>query len=204
MIGRLRGPLIWRGADQVMIEAGGVGYLVLVSERTMAGLPQAGEAVLYTEMVVREDLMQLIGFASMEERDWHRLLQSVQGVGARAALAILGALGTEGVARAIALDDAKAIRSAQGVGPKLAQRVVNELKDKAAALAHPAGMPGARTAPAPGAPAGGAEAGALSALTNLGYAPVEASRAVAEAAADGAADEATLIRAALQLLAPKG
>ncbi|MCR9127581.1 MAG: Holliday junction branch migration protein RuvA [Rhodobacteraceae bacterium] len=132
MIGRLTGRLDYRAADHVLIDVGGVGYIVYCSDRTLAGLPGPGQAVsLYTDMVVREDLMQLFGFASLMEKEWHRLLVSVQGVGARASLAILGALGADGVGRAVALGDWTAIKAARGVGPKLAQRVVLDLKDKA-------------------------------------------------------------------------
>lgn len=222
MIGRIAGVLLHRAADQVLIDVRGVGYIVHVSERTAAGLPPVGQATaLYTDLVVREDLMQLIGFPTMIEKEWHRLLTSVQGVGARASLAILGALGPEGLGRAIALGDAASLRRAPGVGPKLAARVVMELKDKAPAImalggameappvviedaAAPAIAPPAR----PAAPAGGgmqAQAEALSALANLGYAPAEAASAVAEAAgADPTAATPALIRAALRLLAPKG
>ena len=135
MIGKVSGRLDYRGADHVLIDTGGVGYLVHCSERTLAAMPGPGEAVaLYTELVVREDLMQLFGFPTLAEREWHRLLMSVQGVGARAALAILGALGAEGVGRALSLGDASAIRAAPGIGPKIAQRVVLELRGKAPAV----------------------------------------------------------------------
>ncbi|TNF59475.1 MAG: Holliday junction branch migration protein RuvA, partial [Rhodobacteraceae bacterium] len=135
MIGRISGRLDYRAEDHVLIDVRGVGYLVYVSDRTMAALPGPGEAVsLYTDLVVREDLLQLFGFPSPVEKEWHRLLMSVQGVGAKAALAIQGALGPEGVGRAIALGDWNAIKSARGIGPKIAQRVVQELKDKAPAV----------------------------------------------------------------------
>lgn len=210
MIGKITGRLDIKGTDHVLIDTGGVGYIVYCSERTLAALPGRGEAAaLYTDLVVREDLLQLFGFMTLAEREWHRLLTSVQGVGAKAALSIQGALGAEGVARAIALGDAGAVRQAQGVGPKLAQRVVNELKDKAPTMMAQSGA----TADAPvevldtggegsGATAG-AQAAAMSALVNLGYAHGEAAQAVAEAAADEA-DEAGLIRSALKRLAPKG
>ena len=226
MIGKVSGRLGYRGDDHVLIEtAGGVGYLVTCSDRTLASMPRPGERVaLYTDLLVREDLMQLIGFLTLAEREWHRLLVTVQGVGAKAALAILGTLGAEGVARALSLGDAGAIRAAPGVGPKLAQRVILELRAKApsvlamgAAGATPAMVSGApETAPeqAPAAPpatataafpAPGADAqaraDALSALVNLGYGEGEAAAAVAEA--EGA-DAAGMIRAALRALAPKG
>lgn len=222
MIGRIAGRLIHRGADHVLIDVGGVGYIVHVSDRTLLDLPGSGAAVaLHTELVVREDLLQLFGFPTLLEKEWHRLLTSVQGVGAKASMAILGALGPEGVARAIALGDAGSVRKAPGVGPKLAQRVVHELRDKAPALmaqgaAEPAApvatasapdpvvepaAPAAAPAPAPSA----AVPDAMSALANLGYGPADAARAVAEAqSATPDADTPALIRAALRLLAPKG
>ena len=217
MIGKLTGRLDYRASDHALIDVGGVGYVVHCSDRTLAGLPGPGEAVsLYTELLVREDLLQLFGFTTPYEREWHRLLISVQGVGAKASMAILGTLGPEGVARAIALGDAAAVKAAPGVGPKLAQRVVNELKDKAPAAMAQGGSLGAAMgdeaaepvvlddAPAPNsrAAASNAQAEALSALQNLGYAPGDAARAVAEAA-DGESDTPALIRAALRLLAPK-
>ena len=223
MIGRLTGRLDYRADDHVLIDVRGVGYLVYVSDRTMAGLPAAGEAVsLYTDMVVREDLMQLFGFPSLIEKEWHRLLMSVQGVGAKASLAILGTLGADGVGRAIALGDWGAVKAAKGIGPKIAQRVVLDLKDKAPsvmAMGATAGevLGGAvdvvdagdvvTTAPKPAGSnsSASAQADALSALSNLGYGPSEAASAVAEAGgANPDADEAALIRAALKLLAPKG
>ena len=227
MIGKVTGTLDHRGADYALVEtAGGVGYQLTCSERTLAALPAAGEPVaLYAEMVVREDLIQLIGFRTLAEREWWRLLVTVQGVGARAALAILGTLGAEGVARALSLGDVSAVKAAPGVGPKLAQRVVLELKAKAPAVMAlgaagslpamvagapaplperaPAAAPGAPVAPAP-APAGGQaqdRADALSALVNLGYGGGEAAAAIAGAEGE---DAAALIRAALQALAPKG
>lgn len=230
MIGRLRGRIGYRADDHVLVDVGGVGYLVFCSERTLMGLPGAGEAVsLYTDLVVREDLMQLFGFASLVEKEWHRLLMGVQGVGAKVSLAILGALGPEGVSRAIALGDWNAVKAAKGVGPKTAQRIVLDLKDKAPAVMAMMPDPGGAVrddpeevveavaenatraaARAPATPAGNgraeaeAQAAALSALTNLGYGPSEAAAAVAEAmGADEAAGEAALIRAALKLLAPK-
>lgn len=221
MIGRIAGRVDYRGADHVLIDVGGVGYVVHASERTLAALPNVGEAAaLYTELIVRDDLLQLVGFPTLLEKEWHRTLTSVQGIGAKAAMAILGTLGAEGTGRAIALGDWAAIKAAPGVGPKIAQRVVNELKDKApavmamgasapaateATVIEPAHTPEAPNAPtAPAASSASAQAEALSALTNLGYAPSEAASAVAEAA--GEVPEAAtpeLIRAALRRLAPK-
>ena len=220
MIGKLTGVIDHRASDHVLLDVRGVGYIVYVSERTLMALPGRGEAAaLYIDMVVREDLMQLFGFPTLLEKEWHRVLTSVQGVGAKASLAILGALGPEGVSRAIALGDSAALRKAPGVGPKLALRIANELKDKAPALmavseqapaapaqsAAPEGdLTVALPRPAP-APRSSAVAEAMSALGNLGYGPADAARAVAEAQADTPdADTPTLIRAALRLLAPKG
>ena len=226
MIGRLSGRLDYRALDHVLIDVRGVGYIVFVSDRTLAALPGPGEAVaLYTELVVREDLLQLFGFPTLLEKEWHRLLTTVQGIGAKAGLSILGALGPEGVARAITLGDARAIQAAPGVGPKLAQRVVLELKAKApsvmaqgVALASvatadvlepdpvPMAAPARRlAAPSAALARAGVAADALSALANLGYAPGDAARAVAAAAGDTPdADTPTLIRMALKRLAPKG
>lgn len=226
MIGRIAGVILHRAMDQVLIDVRGVGYIIHVSDRTAAALPPVGEAcALYTELLVREDLLQLFGFTTLLEKEWHRLLTSVQGIGAKAALAILGTLGAEGVGRAIALGDWGAIRAAPGVGPKLAQRVVMELKDKAPGVmalggaltvdvtlpddegaTASAAKPRARKA-AVAQPDGSAAAtaDALSALVNLGYGQSEAASAVAEAAgAEPGVATAALIRAALRLLAPKG
>jgi Holliday junction DNA helicase RuvA len=232
MIGKLSGRLDWRGTDHVLIDVRGVGYIVYISDRTMMGLPGLGEAVsLYTDLVVREDLLQLFGFPTMIEKEWHKLLTTVQGVGAKAAMAILGTLGPDGAARAITLGDQRAIQAAPGVGPKLAQRVILELKAKAGGLmAQGASLAVVATADddvlepvavlptkpvrnagaiAPAAPSAsqvraGHAADALSALTNLGYAQGEAAQAVATVASEApTSDTATLIRAALKLLAPK-
>lgn len=228
MIGKISGRVDLRGPDHVLIDTGGVGYVVYCSERTLSALPAAGEPVsLFTELLVREDLLQLFGFRTLAEREWHRLLTSVQGVGARGALAILGTLGAEGLGRALSLGDAASIKAAPGIGPKLAQRIVLELQAKApqvmalgaagATAAIPRTVPrGSTPSPAtddplidpPPAPAGldaAAQADALSALVNLGYGQGEAAAAVAEAAVRPGIDDAPgLIRAALRLLAPKG
>jgi len=220
MIGRLAGRIDYRAEDHVLLDVRGVGYLVYCSERTMAALPPAGEhTALYTDLLVREDNLQLFGFTTLIEKEWHRLLMSIQGIGAKASLAILGTLGPDGVGRAIALGDWNSVKAAKGIGPKTAQRVVNELKDKAPAVmamgsAAPVAMPvddgeviDATPAAAPPAPVAGsgAQAEALSALTNLGYAPGEAAGAVAQAAGETpGAETSALIRSALKLLAPKG
>jgi len=132
MIGKISGTLEYRSTDHVLIDVRGVGYVAYCSDRTLAAMPSVGEQVaLYTDLLVREDLLQLFGFSSLFEKEWHRLLMSVQGIGAKASMAILGALGAEGVSRAVTLGDVAAIKAAKGVGPKTAQRVVIELKDKA-------------------------------------------------------------------------
>ena len=218
MIGKLSGRLDYRATDHILIDVRGVGYLVYVSDRTMASLPPVGEAVaLYTDLLVREDLLQLFGFTTLVEKEWHRLLMGVQGIGAKASTAILGALGADGVSRAIALGDWNAIAKAKGVGPKTAQRVVIELKDKAPAVMAMGGtlakavegddevIEPARPKRTPAPKVSQAQPEALSALANLGYAPGEAASAVAEALGqDPQADTSRLIRAALKLLAPKG
>lgn len=222
MIGRIAGRLEYRAADHVLIDVKGVGYIVYVSERVMASLPGAGEAVaLYTDLLVREDNLQLFGFSTLVEKEWHRLLMSVQGIGAKASMAILGGLGADGVSRAIALGDWAAVATAKGVGPKTAKKVILDLKDKAHSVMA---MAGTTAAPAAGggaslpadadddavlepisAPDGAAQSEALSALGNLGYGPSDAASAVAQAAGENdGADTAALIRAALKLLAPKG
>ncbi|WP_296420124.1 Holliday junction branch migration protein RuvA [Pseudooctadecabacter sp.] len=218
MIGRVAGRLEYKASDHVLIDVKGVGYVVYVSDRVMAGLPAPGGAVaLYTDLLVREDLLQLFGFTTLVEKEWHRLLMSVQGIGAKASMAILGALGADGVGRAIALGDWAAVATAKGVGPKTAKKAILELKDKAHSVMAMAGT-GASPTPADAgsddvlepievaAPtSGAAQSEALSALGNLGYGPSEATQAVAQAAGeDPEADTATLIRAALKLLAPKG
>lgn len=225
MIGKIAGRIDYRGTDHVMIDVRGVGYIVHVSDRTLALLPPVGEAVaLYTELLVRQDILQLFGFTTLLEKEWHRLLTSVQGIGAKGSLAILGTLGAEGVSRAIALGDYNAVKAAKGVGPKTAQRVVNELKDKAPQLMAMGGTLAAAqgesaaemdavvetpTVPVavPVAASGkvAAQSEALSALSNLGYSPGEAAGAVAQAAGEAPeAETPDLIRAALKLLAPKG
>ena len=226
MIGKLSGRIEYKSDDHLLLDVRGVGYIVFCSDRTLMALPGVGEfTALYTDLVVREDLMQLFGFLTLVEKEWHRLLLSVQGVGAKASLAILGALGPDGVSKAIALGDWTSVKAAKGIGPKTAQRVVNELKDKAPKVMAMAGnvpasvdqstdpdaviepiaaaKPDLPTAARTGNPA--AQAEALSALNNLGYGPGEAASAVAQAMADGNdGDTAALIRAALKLLAPKG
>ncbi len=220
MIGKITGRIEYRAADHLLIDVRGVGYLVYCSDRTLAALPGVGEVVaLYTDLVVREDLLQLFGFQTLVEKEWHRLLTSVQGVGAKASLAILGALGPDGVSRAIALGDWNTVKAAKGVGPKIAQRVVLDLKDKAPGVMAMSGTvaeaqgeveaqvieSAAPRKPKAAAPNASAQSEALSALGNLGYGPGDAAGAVAQAAGDmPGADTPALIRAALKLLAPKG
>lgn len=219
MIGKLSGRIGYKATDHILIDVRGVGYIVYCSDRTLAALPPVGQAcALFTDLVVREDLMQLFGFPTLAEKEWHRLLMSVQGVGAKASLAILGTLGTDGTSRAIALGDWNAVKAAKGIGPKIAQRIVLDLKDKAPSVMAMGGTVAEATGdavaeaaaeviePMPAAaPPSSAQADALSALGNLGYGPSDAAAAVAQAAGeDPGADTPALIRAALKLLAPKG
>lgn len=219
MIGKIAGRVDYIAEDHALIDVRGVGYLVYCSDMTLRALPRPGEFIaLYADLLVREDNLQLFGFTSLVEKEWHRLLMSVQGVGAKASLAMLGALGPDGVSRAIALGDWNAVKAAKGIGPKTAQRVVNELKDKAPAVMALGAGPIAQgnedtsvieemnSGGAPSPVIGGAsQSEALSALTNLGYAPSEAAGAIAQAQEDGGGeDTSTLIRQALRLLAPKG
>jgi len=223
MIGRLRGRVDYKAQDHFLLDVNGVGYLVFCSERTLADIPTNGEfTTIYTDLLVREDLMQLFGFVSQVEKEWYRLLISVQGVGAKASLAILSALGEDGVSRAIALGDWTSIKSAKGIGPKTAQRVVNELKDKAAhvmsivpievsrsekviddedvveAIDNQASKDLAMSNK-------NAQADALSALQNLGYTPGDSATAVAKVLNENT-DLSTeeLIRDSLKMLSPKG
>lgn len=132
MIGSLKGRIEYRGNDHICVDVAGVGYIVYCSEKTLSSLPVDGEFItLFTDLVVREDLLQLFGFLTFAEKEWHRLLCSVQGVGAKGALAIQGILSVESLSRAILLSDWATIKTAPGVGPKIAQRIVNELKEKA-------------------------------------------------------------------------
>ena len=206
MIGKLKGVIDSYGEDWVIIDVGGVGYHVFCSAKTHAALPPTGEAArLFTEMLVSDSAIRLVGFATQGERDWFRLLESVQGVGTKVALAILSVLTTSELTNAIALADTAMVGRANGVGKKLAQRIVAEMKDKAPALSV-AGLrlPGAATdGGAVTTPDGDAAAEAMSALTNLGYQPVQASAAVAAAMKELGedADTAKLIRRGLKELA---
>lgn len=199
MIAKLTGMLDETGPDWAIIDVAGVGYLVHCSTRTLTALGIRGDvATVHTELQVSENDMRLIGFASGAERAWFRLLTGVQGVGGKMALAVLSALSAEELQRACAGGDAATVARAQGVGPKLAGRIVNELKDKAGALPASAGAGTALGAIT--APAGSAGVDAVSALQNLGFKPAVATQAVAQALDElgEAADLNTLIRAALK------
>lgn len=196
MIAHLKGLLASTGVDTAVIDVGGVGYLVGMSSRSLAALGRAGEAVtVHTEMLVAEDFIRLVGFASAAERDWFRLLTGVQGVGSRVALAILSALEPADLHRAIASQDKAMVARANGVGPKLAERIVRELKDKTGAMPNGGGATGGFVAPS-----GSHAEDAISALANLGFRPAEASSAVAaaeEELGEGAGLDA-LVRMALR------
>lgn len=178
MIAKLTGTLDDFGPDWAVIDVAGVGYLVHCSAKTLSALGIRGDAAtVFTDLQVSENDMRLIGFASGAEREWFRLLTGVQGVGSKMALAVLSALAIEELQRACAGGDAAMVARAQGVGPKLAARIVNELKDKAGALPSGPGVGGAAVAPTPGS----LSADAVSALQNLGFKPQVAATAVAHA-----------------------
>jgi Holliday junction DNA helicase RuvA len=203
MIGKLKGVVDSFGEDFVILDVHGVGYVVNCSSRTLQNLPRAGEAAtLAIETQVREDSIRLFGFAQDAERDWFRLLQSVQGVGAKVALAILSILPPNDLAGAIATQDKAMVSRASGVGPKLAARIVAELKDKAPAF----GTVDAMAMRLAGEEAGGepgAVRDAISALCNLGYGRPQAATAVAASvkALGEDADASALIRRGLKELA---
>ncbi len=204
MIGKLRGIIDGYSGDSIVLDVGGVGYLVACSTRTLQALPRPGEAAsLSIETHVREDAIKLYGFRSDGERDWFRLLQGVQGVGAKVALAILGVGTVDELASAFALQDKAYIARASGVGPRLAARLVAELKDKMPALGavDPAVARLAGEEPARGTPP--AVHDAISALVNLGYARPQAAAAVASAVKGlgGEAEAPALIRRGLKELA---
>lgn len=204
MIGKLKGVVDSYGEDHVILDVHGVGYVVHASPRTLHALPQPGEAAtLSIETYVREDQLKLFGFASDLEREWFRLLQTVQGVGAKSALAVLGTLAPADLANAIALRDKAAVARTPGVGPKVAERIVSELKDKAPAfasvdpvVAQLAGAVADENAPR-------AVSDAISALVNLGYGQPQAAAAVASASRSAGenAETAMLIRLGLKELA---
>ena len=234
MIGRLYGKIEYRSDDHLLLDVQGVGYVVYCSERTLRALPAVGEyTFLYTDLLVREDLLQLFGFTSIVEKEWHRLLMTVQGVGAKAALAIMGALGSEGLNRSISIGDWAAVKQAKGIGPKTAQRVVNELKEKAPQILAMAAVAGQSVVEKkkPNSNDDGEntdlyrsvnladtsnligtsseelqknQAEALSALKNLGFSPSEAANAIALATdLDETSSLADIIKKALKLLSPK-
>ena len=183
MIAHLKGRLDSTGIDHAVIDVNGVGYLVGASVRTLTALGPIGEAVtVHTEMLVAEDSIRLMGFAEAIERDWFRHLTSVQGVGARVALAILSVLAPDELGTAVARQDKAMVARANGVGPKLAERIVRELKDKAGTIALGGAAP---------IPSAGLAADAVSALANLGFRPAEAAAAV-KAAEDELGASATL------------
>jgi holliday junction DNA helicase RuvA len=201
VIARLRGKLDALDEDHAVVDVGGVGYRVACATRTLAALPRPGEAVdLLIETQVRDDSITLYGFRSGAERSWFRLLQTVQGVGARVALGILSVLGPDELARAVAVQDKAALARASGVGPRLAGRIASELKDRLSELPGPVGGPLA--GPAAMTLDGPADE-AVSALVNLGYGRSDAHAAVTKAAVSlgDAAPLEALIRTGLQELA---
>jgi Holliday junction DNA helicase RuvA len=202
LIAKLKGIVDSVDTDSVVIDVGGVGYLVSASSRTLRDLVAGGEATMLVETIVREDAIALYGFLETAERDWFRILTTVQGVGARVALSILSTLAPDEIARAIAAQDRATLSRPAGVGPKLAARLATELKDKAAAFGIAPVAKGAAS-PAAVAPAASINEDAVSALVNLGYKRVEAFGAVARVTqrlGDGATFDA-VVRAGLQELA---
>ena len=213
--------MVYRASDHVLVDTGGVGYQIYCSERTLAEIPGEGVKLsLYTDLLVREDLLQLFGFLTVSERELHRLLISVQGVGAKASLSILGTLGMEGTLHAISLGDWGAVRAAHGVGPRIAQRIVNELADKIGEILA-LSMDGGSDSPfedstdveeVPGMSAArlnpgqtSARSEALSALVNLGYGQSEALKFIAETLVEYPdAQTETVIRESLRRMAPSG
>lgn len=209
MIARLSGIVAEIGADFAVIDCAGVGYLAQCSARTLGTLPPVGGAArLLVETLVRQDEIRLLGFSDRAERDWYRLLVTVQGVGPRTALAILSALTAEELLAAVAAGDKTAIARAEGVGPKLAQRVAAELKDKAGAMFLGSLRDGQKSGsgtPSPADAMGKAANDAISALINLGYRQAEAFGAVAQAAQSLGvkATVDTLIKAGLKELSAR-
>lgn len=200
MIGKLTGRLDTVGVSGLILDVGGVGYEVTCSARMLAGLPAIGEIVsLSIDTHVREDAIRLYGFASEHERAWFRALQQVQGVGAKVAIAVLGIMSAHELANAVALQDKAQVARAPGVGPKVAARIVAELKDKMPALSS--GFASAGGAAPISVPEGMAAQEAVSALTNLGYGQAQAAAAIAAAEKAGAAKTEELIRLGLKELA---
>ena len=231
MIGRLYGKIEYRSDDHLLLDVRGVGYIIYCSERTLRSLPAIGEfTLLYTDLLVREDILQLFGFTTIVEKEWHRLLMTVQGVGAKAALAIMGALGEDGLSRAISIGDWATVKQAKGIGPKTAQRVINELKEKAPQVMAMATIVGQSSVDTKNSGLNSRDdnkklnseaeiadtissysierqknqAEALSALKNLGYSPSEAANAIALASDfEDTSSTPDLIKKALKLLSPK-
>ena len=231
MIGQLYGKIEYRSDDHLLLDVRGVGYIIYCSERTLRSLPAIGEfTLLYTDLLVREDILQLFGFTTIVEKEWHRLLMTVQGVGAKAALAIMGALGEDGLSRAISIGDWATVKQAKGIGPKTAQRVINELKEKAPQVMAMATIVGQSSVDTKNSGLNSRDdntklnseaeiadaisscsierqknqAEALSALTNLGYSPSEAANAIALASDfEDTSSTPDLIKKALKLLSPK-
>jgi Holliday junction DNA helicase RuvA len=202
MIGKLKGTVDEIGEDHAIIDVHGVGYVAFCPMRTLSGLHEGEAAVLHIETYVREDMIRLYGFATHLEREWFRLLQSVQGVGAKVALAVLSTLTPSDLANAIALQDKAMVARAPGIGPKVAQRIVTELKSKAPAFAgQGSGTIGLKQELGEGV-AAAPVADAVSALTNLGYSRDQAANAVAAAVREAGegADSAKLIRLGLKEL----
>jgi Holliday junction DNA helicase RuvA len=203
MIGKLKGTVDEIGDDHVIVDVHGVCYVAHCSTRTLSGLNEGEAAIVFIETYVREDQLKLFGFATRLEREWFRLLQSVQGVGAKVALAILSTLTPSDLANAIALQDKAMVARAPGIGPKVAQRVVAELKSKAPAFSgEGSDAMGMKQEIGEGV-ASGAVSDAVSALANLGYSREQAANAVSTAMkkAGENADSATLIRLGLKELA---
>ena len=231
MIGRLYGKIEYRSDDHLLLDVRGVGYIIYCSERTLRSLPAIGEfTLLYTDLLVREDILQLFGFTTIVEKEWHRLLMTVQGVGAKAALAIMGALGEDGLSRAISIGDWATVKQAKGIGPKTAQRVINELKEKAPQVMAMATIVGQSSVDTKNSGLNSRDdntklnseaeiadtissysierqknqAEALSALKNLGYSPSEAANAIALTSdSEDTSSTPDLIKKALKLLSPK-
>lgn len=200
MIGKLAGTVDSLAEDHVIVDVHGVGYLVHCPTSTLSRLTAGATASLMIETRVSEDAIRLYGFAAAEEREWFRLLQSVQNVGARVALNVLSALSSRELARAIALDDKAAVGRAQGVGPKLATRIVTELKDKVPSMML-RGHADERTTVAIAAPSG-PEADAVAALVKLGYSPSQAAELVSRSAREFAgAPTEVLLRESLRAMA---
>ncbi len=231
MISKIEGILNYKGSDHVLIDVHGIGYEVFLADNTLAKTPKSGEKIsLYTELIVREDLLQLVGFMSLHEREWYRLLTGVQGVGAKAALKILGTLDIGMLARSILTGDVNTIKASPGIGPKIAQRIVTELKDKAPSLMalnigsdinvervnveqsadtkniEEKSVDASQNRGVSSKPyANQVQAEALSALTNLGYSSYDAALAISNVRNDS--EEAVplqkLIKLALKNLSPK-